>query len=50
MFGGDASCLLPVSMYIDAYVMIGSYVLLITNLQLKKMSVIYQSAHAAITF
>ena len=34
----------------DAYVMIGSYVSLITHLQLKKMSVIYQSTHVAITF
>ena len=53
-FGGDASCLLPVGVCIDAYVMMGSYVLcvnsLITHLQLKKMSVIYESAHVAITF
>ena len=39
---------------IDAYVTIHSYVLcvhsLITRLQLKKMSVMYESAHDAITF
>ena len=41
-------------MCIDAYVTIRSYVLcvhsLITRLQLKKMSVMYESAHDAITF
>ena len=41
-------------MCIDAYVTIRSYVLcvhsLITCLQLKKMSVMYESAHGAITF
>ena len=43
-------CLLPVGVCIDAYVMIGSYVSLITHLQLKKTSVIHQSSHVAITF
>ena len=48
-------CLLPVSLCIDAYVTILSYVLvcvlsLITRLQLKKMSVMYESAHDTITF
>ena len=47
-------CLLPVGVCIDAYVTIRSYVLcvhsLITRLQLKKMSVMYESAHVAITF
>ena len=41
-------------MCIDAYVIIRSYVLcvrsLITRLQLKKMSVMYESVHDAITF
>ena len=41
-------------MCIDAYMTISSYVLcvhsLITCLQLKKMSVLYESAHDAITF
>ena len=47
-------CLIPVSVFIDAYVTIFSYVLcvhsLITRLQLKKMSVMYESAHDSITF
>ena len=45
MFGGEASCLLPVGVCIDAYLMIGSYLvrvnLVITHLQLKNMSVLY---------
>ena len=47
-------CLLPVGVCIDAYVTICSYVLcvhsLVTRLQLKKMTVMYESAHDAITF
>ena len=47
-------CLHSVGVCIDAYVMIRSYVLcvhsLITRLQLKKMSVMYESAHDAVTF
>ena len=43
-------CLLPVEVCIDAYVMLVRVNSLITHLQLKKMSVIYQSAHVAITF
>ena len=50
----DFFCLLPVGVCIDAYVTIRSYVLcfhsLITRLQLKKMSVMYESAQVAITF
>ena len=46
--------LLPVGVCIDACVTIRSYVLcvhsLITRLQVKKMSVMYESAHDAITF
>ena len=46
-------CLLPVGVCIDAYVTICSYVLcvhsLITGLQLKKMSVMYESANDPIT-
>ena len=38
-------CLLPVGVFIDAYMMIGNS--LITHLQLKQMSVIYQSAQVA---
>ena len=30
-FGGDASCLLPVSVCIDAYAMMGSYVLCVST-------------------
>ena len=47
-------CSLPVSVCIDAYVTICRYVVcvhsLITRLQLKKMSVMYESEHDAITF
>ena len=47
-------CLLPIGVCIDAYVIVHSYVLcarsLITRLHLKKMSVMYESAHDAITF
>ena len=51
MYGFKLFCLLPVGVCIDAYVMIGSYVnSLITHLQLQKMSIIYLSAHVAITF
>ena len=42
-------CLLPAGVCIDAYVMIRSYDSLITRLQLKKMSVMYESSHVAIT-
>ena len=50
----DFFCLLSVGVCIDAYVTIRSYVFvcvhsLITRLQLKKMSVMYESAHVAIT-
>ena len=53
---GFLFCLLPVGMCIDAYVTICNYVLcvcvhsLVTRLQLKEMSVMYESAHDAITF
>ena len=55
MYGLKLFCLLSVGVCIDANVMIGSYVnvhvnSLITHLQLKKISVIYQSVHVAITF
>ena len=32
MFGGDPSCLLPVGVCIDEYVMMGSYVLCVCQL------------------
>ena len=54
IFGGDVSCLLPVGLCIDTYVMIGSYVLCVStgyiHSQLKIMWVMYESAHVAITF
>ena len=50
----DFFFLLPVGVCIDAYVTIQLCLLcvvsLITLLQLKKMSVMYESAHVAITF
>ena len=50
----DFFCLLPVGVCIDAYVTICSYVMcvhsLITCLQPKQMSAMYESAHDAITF
>ena len=49
--GGGVGGLLPVGMCIDAYMMIDSYVnSLSTHLQLKKMSVMYESVHVEITF
>ena len=47
-------CLLPVGVCIDVYMTICSRLVpvnsLITRLQLKKMSVMYESGHVAITF
>ena len=45
-----ASCLLPVGVCIDAHGRLAACQLVITHLQLKIMSVIYESAHVAITF